>query len=70
MQICLLYLIFSLFSVVVCTVFSVLIRLDLIGGGVQYMDYPIYNSIITFHVVVLIVELKFPSVLFAICNLL
>ena len=44
-----LYLIFALFSGLIGTAFSVLIRLELSGPGVQYIaDNQLYNSIITF----------------------
>ncbi len=43
-----LYLIFALFSGLLGTAFSVLIRLELSGPGVQYIaDNQLYNSIIT-----------------------
>ena len=43
-----LYLIFSLFSGLLGTAFSVLIRMELSGPGVQYIaDNQLYNSIIT-----------------------
>jgi retron-type reverse transcriptase len=45
-----LYLIFSLFSGLLGTAFSVLIRMELSGPGVQYIaDNQLYNSIITAH---------------------
>ena len=45
-----LYLIFALFSGLIGTAFSVLIRLELSGPGVQYIaDNQLYNSIITAH---------------------
>jgi cytochrome c oxidase subunit 1 len=50
-----LYLIFALFSGLVGTAFSVLIRLELSGPGVQYIaDNQLYNSIITAHAIVMI----------------
>lgn len=50
-----LYLIFSLFSGLLGTAFSVLIRLELSGPGVQYVaDNQLYNSIITAHAIVMI----------------
>ena len=43
-----LYLMFALFSGLIGTAFSVLIRLELSGPGVQYIgDNQLYNSIIT-----------------------
>lgn len=50
-----LYLIFSLFSGLIGTAFSILIRLELSGPGVQYIaDNQLYNSIITAHAIVMI----------------
>jgi len=50
-----LYLIFALFSGLMGTAFSVLIRLELSGPGVQYIaDNQLYNSIITAHAIVMI----------------
>jgi hypothetical protein len=50
-----LYLIFALFSGLLGTAFSVLIRLELSGPGVQYIaDNQLYNSIITAHALLMI----------------
>ena len=50
-----LYLIFALFAGLVGTAFSVLIRLELSGPGVQFIaDNQLYNSIITAHAIVMI----------------
>ena len=50
-----LYLIFALFAGLVGTAFSVLIRLELSGPGVQYIaDNQLYNSIITAHAIIMI----------------
>lgn len=50
-----LYLIFSIFSGLLGTAFSVLIRLELSGPGVQYIaDNQLYNSIITAHAILMI----------------
>ena len=50
-----LYLIFALFSGLVGTAFSVLIRLELSGPGVQFIaDNQLYNSIITAHAIIMI----------------
>lgn len=50
-----LYLIFALFSGLLGTAFSVLIRLELSGPGVQYIaDNQLYNSIITAHAILMI----------------
>ena len=50
-----LYLMFALFAGLVGTAFSVLIRLELSGPGVQFIaDNQLYNSIITAHAIVMI----------------
>ena len=50
-----LYLIFSLFSGLLGTAFSVIIRMELSGPGVQYIaDNQLYNSIITAHAILMI----------------
>jgi len=50
-----LYLIFALFSGLLGTAFSVLIRLELASPGVQYIaDNQLYNSIITAHAIIMI----------------
>jgi Cytochrome C and Quinol oxidase polypeptide I/GIY-YIG catalytic domain/NUMOD1 domain len=50
-----LYLMFALFSGLIGTAFSVLIRLELSGPGVQYIaDNQLYNSIITAHAILMI----------------
>ena len=49
-----LYLIFALFSGLLGTAFSVLIRMELSGPGVQYIaDNQLYNSIITAHAILM-----------------
>ena len=50
-----LYLMFALFAGLVGTAYSVLIRLELSGPGVQYIaDNQLYNSIITSHAIIMI----------------
>jgi heme/copper-type cytochrome/quinol oxidase subunit 1 len=50
-----LYLIFALFSGLIGTAYSVLIRLELSGPGVQFIaDNQLYNSIITAHAIIMI----------------
>jgi hypothetical protein len=50
-----LYLMFALFSGLLGTAFSVLIRMELSGPGVQYIaDNQLYNSIITAHALLMI----------------
>lgn len=59
-----LYLIFALFSGLVGTAFSVLIRLELSGPGVQYIaDYQLYNSIITAHAILMIFFMVMPALI-------
>ena len=49
------YLIFSLFGGLLGTAFSILIRIELSGPGVQYIsDNQLYNSIITAHAILMI----------------
>jgi cytochrome c oxidase subunit 1 len=56
-----LYLIFALFSGLLGTAFSVLIRLELSGPGVQYIaDNQLYNSIITAHAILRILFMVMP----------
>ena len=44
------------------TAFSVLIRLELSGPGVQYIaDYQIYNNIITAHTIIMIFFMIIPA---------
>ena len=51
-----LYFIFDLFSGLIGTAFSMLIRLELAGPGIQYLqgDHQLYNVIITAHAFVMI----------------
>jgi hypothetical protein len=59
-----LYLIFALFSGLAGTAFSVLIRLELSGPGVQYIsDNQLYNSIITAHAIVMIFFMVMPALI-------
>jgi cytochrome c oxidase subunit 1 len=59
-----LYLIFALFSGLVGTAFSVLIRIELSGPGVQYIaDNQLYNSIITAHAIVMIFFMVMPALI-------
>ena len=59
-----LYLIFASFSGLVGTAFSVLIRLELSGPGVQYIaDNQLYNSIITAHAIVMIFFMVMPALI-------
>jgi cytochrome c oxidase subunit 1 len=59
-----LYLIFALFSGLIGTAFSVLIRLELSGPGVQYIaDNQLYNSVITAHAIVMIFFMVMPALI-------
>jgi cytochrome c oxidase subunit 1 len=59
-----LYLMFALFAGLVGTAFSVLIRLELSGPGVQYIaDNQLYNSIITAHAIVMIFFMVMPAMI-------
>lgn len=59
-----LYLIFALFSGLLGTGFSVLIRLELSGPGVQYIsDNQLYNSIITAHAILMIFFMVMPALI-------
>src|SRR6266498_564256 len=51
-----LYLIFALFAGMIVTAFSMAIRLELAGPGVQYLqaDHQLYNVIVTAHAFVMI----------------
>jgi len=50
------YLVFALFAVIVGTAFSILIRIELTGPGVQYLngDHQTYNIVVTAHAFVII----------------
>jgi hypothetical protein len=55
---------FALFSGLVGTAYSVLIRLELSGPGVQYIaDNQLYNSIITAHAIVMIFFMVMPALI-------
>ena len=59
-----LYLMFALFSGLIGTAFSVLIRLELSGPGVQYIsDNQLYNSIITAHAIFMIFFMVMPALI-------
>ena len=59
-----LYLIFALFSGLIGTGFSVLIRMELSGPGVQYIaDNQLYNSIITAHALFMIFFMVMPALI-------
>src|SRR5439155_32322 len=55
---------FALFSGLIGTSFSVLIRLELSGPGVQYIaDNQLYNSIITAHAILMIFFMVIPAMI-------
>jgi cytochrome c oxidase subunit 1 len=55
---------FALFSGLLGTAFSVLIRLELSGPGVQYIaDNQLYNSIITAHAILMIFFMVMPALI-------
>ena len=59
-----LYLIFAVFSGMLGTAFSVLIRLELSGPGVQFIaDNQLYNSIITAHAIIMIFFMVMPALI-------
>ena len=59
-----LYLIFAIFSGLAGTAFSVLIRLELSGPGVQYIaDNQLYNTIITAHAILMIFFMVMPALI-------
>ena len=59
-----LYLIFALFSGLIGTAFSVLIRIELSGPGVQFIaDNQLYNSIITAHAIIMIFFMVMPAMI-------
>src|ERR1700760_3428359 len=59
-----LYLIFATFSGLLGTAFSVLIRMELSGPGVQYIaDNQLYNSIITAHALLMIFFMVMPALI-------
>lgn len=59
-----LYLVFALFAGLIGTAYSVLIRLELSGPGVQYIaDNQLYNSIITAHAIIMIFFMVMPALI-------
>lgn len=59
-----LYLMFALFSGLIGTAFSVLIRLELSGPGIQYIaDNQLYNNIITAHAIIMIFFMVMPALI-------
>lgn len=59
-----LYLIFSIFSGLLGTAFSVLIRLELSGPGVQFIsNNQLYNSVVTAHAILMIFFMVMPALI-------
>ena len=59
-----LYLIFALFSGLIGTAFSVLIRIELSAPGVRFIaDNQLYNSIVTAHAIVMIFFMVMPAMI-------
>ena len=59
-----LYLIFAIFAGLIGSAFSVLIRLELSGPGVQFIsDNQLYNSIITAHAIIMIFFMVMPAMI-------
>lgn len=59
-----LYLMFALFSGLIGTAFSMIIRLELSAPGVQYInDNQLYNSIITAHAIMMIFFMVMPALI-------
>ncbi len=59
-----LYLIFAIFSGLLGTAFSVLIRMELSGPGIQYIaDNQLYNSVITAHALLMIFFMVMPALI-------
>jgi cytochrome c oxidase subunit 1 len=58
------YFIFAIFSGLIGTSFSLLIRMELSGPGVQYIsDNQLYNSIITAHAILMIFFMVMPALI-------
>ena len=59
-----LYLIFALFGGLLGTAFSILIRIELSGPGIQYIsDTQLYNSIVTAHAILMIFFMVMPALI-------
>jgi cytochrome c oxidase subunit 1 len=60
-----LYFIFAIFAGMIGTVFSLLIRLELAGPGVQFLqgDHQLYNVIVTAHAIIMIFFMVMPAMM-------
>jgi cytochrome c oxidase subunit 1 len=60
-----LYFIFAIFAGMLGTVFSLLIRLELAGPGVQFLqgDHQLYNVIVTAHAIIMIFFMVMPAMM-------
>lgn len=58
-----LYLVFAIFSGMIGTAFSMIIRMELASPGVQYLqgDYQLYNVVVTAHALIMIFFLVMPA---------
>src|ERR1700750_1094069 len=55
---------FAIFSGLIGTAYSVLIRIELSGPGIQYIaDNQLYNSIITSHAIIMIFFMVMPAMI-------
>jgi cytochrome c oxidase subunit 1 len=66
-----LYLIFALFAGMIGTAFSMAIRLELAGAGIQFLqgEHQLYNVIITAHAFLMIFFLVMPALIGGFGNL-
>lgn len=65
-----LYLIFAAFSALAGTAFSVLIRIELAGPGVQLLENQLFNVIVTAHAIVMIFMFVMPALMGGFANYL
>src|SRR5438067_12289861 len=67
-----LYLVFAIFSGLIGTAFSVLIRIELAAPGVQYLqgDHQLYNVIVTAHAFMMVFFLVMPAMMGGFANYL
>lgn len=60
-----LYLIFAVFTAIIATAFSLLIRMELAAPGVQYLngDHQLYNVIVTTHALIMMFFMVIPAMI-------